>query len=129
VVKLSAVEPRLRTAVENKYPNLSSLSLATKATLLGTLYSKGMILPIRLSDGFPEFGRIHSILVVGTEVSFIVEQLSSWYFEHFRAYEIVGSTYCNVAIVNPQDLIDFYPLASYNVGGKIMVSAKRFLLF
>ncbi|KAL2082779.1 hypothetical protein ACEWY4_022597 [Coilia grayii] len=38
VVKMSAVEPRLRTAVKNKYPNLSSLSLATNATLFGTLY-------------------------------------------------------------------------------------------
>ena len=40
VVKMSAVEPQLRTVVENKYSNLSSLSLASSATLLGPFIVK-----------------------------------------------------------------------------------------
>ena len=59
----------------------------------------------------------------------MVEKLSSWYVEHLRAYEIVESTYSDVAIVNPQDLNDFFPLANYRVGEKLMVLAKRFLLW
>lgn len=115
-------------AVENKYANQTSFSLTTKATVHGTQYSRGMILCIGNGNGFPEFGQIDHILICGTEVAFIVHRLTSWYIEHFRAYEINQSTHCDVAIVTPQELVDFYPLTAYNVDGRRMVVPKRFLL-
>ncbi|KAL6480783.1 hypothetical protein MHYP_G00118160 [Metynnis hypsauchen] len=58
-------------------------------------------------------------MIVDTEVTFLVEKCYSWYVEHLRAYEIVASPYSDVAIVNPQDLNDFYPLPDYKFGEKI----------
>lgn len=117
-----------RNAVKKKYPHLEMLSLASDVHLHGTLFSEGMILSAGQCSGLPEFFKLVTVLVnySGNKVSFLCRKLSSWYIEHLRCYEVSETT--DIEILEPEDLNDHYPLTSYAVQGKAIISLKKFLL-
>lgn len=125
-VRTCTLDVQQKAAVLQKYPHRRDVSLTPDVHLNGTHYSKGMVLSSVEQSGFPEFFRILSMLVNGNTVSFICRKLSSWYVEHYRCYEV--SDTCTTQILEPEDFSDHYPLISYNVQGKAMISLKRFLL-
>lgn len=125
-VRTCTLDVQQKAAVLQKYPHRRDVSLTPDVHLNGTHYSKGMVLSSVEESGFPEFFRILSMLVNGNTVSFICRKLSSWYVEHYRCYEV--SDTCTTQILEPEDFSDHYPLISYNVQGKAMISLKRFLL-
>lgn len=128
VVKVSSLERKVKTAVEKKYAHLNTVSLASNTELHGTSYSKGMMVSVGHCGGLPEFAKIHCILLVDSQASFVLERFSSWYVEHVRAFKVEELPYENLIIAELKDLNDFYPLAAYSIGGNLMVSPKCFFV-
>jgi len=87
-----------------------------------------MMVSVGHCGGLPEFAKIHCILLVDSEASFVLERYSSWYVEHVRAFKVEELSYEDLFVAELKDLNDFYPLAAYSIGGNLMVSPKRFLL-
>lgn len=75
--------------------------------------------------GLPEFAEVIQMVVVEKNLSFIVKQLGAWYREHFRAFELCPTP--QVSLIQFGALVDQYPLADYRIGGRRMVTLKRFI--
>ncbi len=85
-----------------------------------------MILPYGSTGSLPNFVEISQIVIVGSDLNFIVKLFNSWYYEHFRGFVLEHSG--KVTLLGIQQLSDTYPLAPYCVGGKCMVSLKRHII-
>ena len=125
-VPLDVVKDNFKQAVKQKYPNLTVVHLAKTASYYGTKYSVGMILAVGSTGGLPDFAEIVQLLILHGEVDFLVKKLSSWYIEHYRSYQLDSPTN-EVFIIKHSELEDYYPLSSYMVEGKCMVTLKRFI--
>lgn len=117
----------LHTAVQevlrDKVPNQTLVELSSNVVYNGVRYRIEMILSCGSTGGLPDFVEISQILILEKSVSFIVKSLCSWYDEHLRSYYLEASG--DVRLVEHQALNDWYPLPSYTVAGKCMVTLKR----
>lgn len=113
--------------LKQRNPDLDVICFAKMATYRGLDYRDGMILAHGSLAGLPEFVEIIQMTVVEDALFFIVRKLSAWYWEHYRAYEIKKCHGADLELVDPDDLADPYPLADYTVGGKRLISLKRFI--
>lgn len=128
VVRVSELEPSVKSEIQKKYPHLNYVSLADSGHLHGTQYTKDMILPAGVCGGLPEFHKILTILIETEKVTLICKRLSSWYHEHFQSYELVEPRYAKIILLDPDMVADYHPLASYTVGGKLLVITRTFIL-
>lgn len=74
----------------------------------------------------PDFGEVVQMVVVGDSLSFIVKAMSAWYREHFRAFELCLTS--EISLIHFDALVDQYSLEDYKIGGRRMVTLKRFVL-
>jgi len=128
VFRISSFEAPLKSAIERKYPDASTVSLSTDIHLHGVRYMAGMIISAGQCSGLPEFYKILNCVVAPNEVSFLCKKLSAWYLEHFRSFEIQESHFDDVYVLDLDMLNDFHPLAAYKVGTKVLVTPRVFLL-
>ena len=125
-VPMVVLRDDIKQAVKEKFPNLKSVHLAKRASFYGTNYMAGMILVVGSTGELPDFVEIVYLLIQQDKLSFIARKLSAWYMEHFRSFEVVSSEN-EVVVVDTDELTDYYPLASYLVGGKRMITLKRYV--
>ena len=78
------------------------------------------------TGGLPDFVEILQIVIVDSNLSFIVKLLNSWYDEHFRAF-ILDHT-GKMTLLQHIEFADPYPLMAYFVGCKCMVALKRHIV-
>lgn len=126
-IRAASLEPNLKAAIERKLGCLNTLSFATTVTVHGTTYTKGLIVSVGSCSGLPEFSMIQNILITNGEVLLILKSLASWYIEHLRAFDVVGSAYGELHVKLLKELNDFYPLTGYRVGARLLVCLKRFI--
>lgn len=81
-----------------------------------------MVLPHGSTGGLPDFVEISQIVIVGSDLNFIVKLFNSWYYEHVRGFVLDLSGKVTLLLI--QGLSDTNPLAAYCVGGKCMVYLK-----
>lgn len=124
-VPLDVVREDIKRVVQQKYPHLRTVPLSKRASYYGTNYMVGMILTAGSAGGLPDFVEIVHLVIMQDKLSFIVRRLSAWYTEHLRSFELVPSVN-ELEFLDFSELSDYYPLASYMVGGKNMVTLKRF---
>lgn len=55
------------------------------------------------------------------------KKLDAWYLGHYRAYDLVIYATKQLQLVGVQELTDPYPLAHYMVGGRRIISLKRYI--
>lgn len=77
--------------------------------------------------GLPEFCEIVHMIVEQETLLFIVKHLDACYLEHFQAYHLVTSTTRGLKLVSVHELTDHYPLTFYMVGGRRLISLKRYI--
>lgn len=77
--------------------------------------------------GLAELVEIIQMIVVEDNLLFIIRKLSTWYWEHYRAYELNACPTKKVELVDPNQLADPYPLADYTFGGKRLITLKRYI--
>ena len=123
---LDILDTGIQQSFKALYPTETSVNLTNVATLHGTKYAAGMVLPYGSTGGIPDFVMISQIVIVDGSVSFIVKMLNSWYDEHFRAFMLDHSG--KMTLVQHSELGDTYPLTAYFVGGKLMVTLKRHIV-
>lgn len=128
VVRTSSLDERLMAAIKREYPHHDTVSLAKDIHLYGTHYVKDMIISAGHCSGLPDFYRILVIVVNPDKVSFVARKISSWFLEHYRSYELVDNSCSDIEILDPEALNDYHPLASYTVGGKVLVTPRTCLL-
>lgn len=106
-----------------KISDQASVPLTTSVTYCGTVYKVGMILPYGCTGGLPDFAEIMQIVILKKTISFIVKTFSGWYDEHLRSYYLQSSG--DVRLVELKELGDWYPLAAYCLGKKLVVTLKH----
>lgn len=122
---LTVLREDIKAAVEAKYPGKSCVHLANTVSYSGTRYATGMILANGSTSGLPDFGELIQIVVVDGKPGFIVECLDAWYIEHLGSYELENTQ--TIAVLEPAQLSDIFPLAAYTIAGKRMVTLKRYI--
>lgn len=124
-VPVDILHPDVQKAVKLKYPGTSHVQLTTNALANGLNYKIGMIVVHGSAAGLPEFAEVVQMAIVHCRLNFIVKEFSAWYWEHFRAFQLCSTS--NMSLIPLDDLVDQYPLADYRVGGRRMVTLKRYI--
>ncbi len=124
-VPIDVLNEDVVNTLTQKYPEVTAVNLAHSVTINGNTYKKGMTVVHGSCGGLPEFSEIIQLCIVKDDLSLIIRKLSSWYREHYRAYELHPTR--ELALVNVKELADQYPLADYKVGSMRMVTLKRFV--
>lgn len=102
--------------LKETYPDVTYVHLARNVSVDGINYRNGMIIVCDLSGSFPIFAEIAQMVVVEQSSSFIINEMSAWYWEHFRAFELCPTL--KVSLIHHNALADYYPLVDYHVGGE-----------
>ncbi|XP_028332484.1 uncharacterized protein LOC114481687 [Gouania willdenowi] len=124
-VSVDILHQDVQRVLHLKYPDIPHIQLTKNASVNGVNYREGMIVVHGSIGGLPEFAEVIQMIVVDNRLSFIVKELSAWYREHFRAFELCPTS--QVCLVQLGALVDQYPLADYRIGGQRMVTLKRFI--
>lgn len=122
---LEVLHVDIQESIKKLSPQLTSVQLSNTVTYHGTRYSAGMILPYGSTGGLPDFVEIIQMLILESSLYFIVKKLHAWYQEHLRSFLLESSR--EVSLVHNHSLQDVYPLAAYNLGGKRIVTLKRYI--
>lgn len=128
-VSVDTLEHSMKRAIEDKFANITTVSLASHASLHGTQYAEGMFLSVGHTSGMPDFAKLVKILIVSNTVSFITEPYIAWPIEHLRCYELEKRLAPELKVVEPQELNGHHPLNPYMRAGKLMVVPKTNLLY
>ncbi|KAG9264843.1 hypothetical protein AMEX_G21178 [Astyanax mexicanus] len=113
--------------LRQKYPGLSTVTLAQRVSSSGMDYRNGMIIVHGSVGGLPDFAEILQMCVFVDTLIFICKKLCSWYREHYRAFELQSSSAREIVLVELSELTDSYPLVDYKCGIHRMVSLKRYI--
>lgn len=125
-IPLALLHVEIQDSFKEAYPTQTTVNLTNAVSYHGTKYAIGMILPYGSTSGLPDFVEISQIVIVGSDLNFIVMLLNGWYHEHFRGYVVENSG--KMTLLQIKQLSDTYPLAAYCVGGNRMVTLKRHII-
>lgn len=115
----------IRKALEVKFPSEMHIQIANKVWYGGTRYAVGMILANGSTGGVTDFGELIQIIVLKGAVLFIVKSLMAWSIEHLRSFILEKTS--TVKVREPRELSDMFPLTSYVLGGKSILTLKRYI--
>lgn len=124
---IDVINEDITWAVKQKYPQMETVNLAKSVFYNGLNYRIGMVLSHGSLAGLPEFCEIVHMIVEQETLLFIVKNLDTWYLEHYRAYDLVTSTTRVLKLVGLHELTDHYPLNYYMIGGRRLISLKRYI--
>ncbi|OON91157.1 MAG: hypothetical protein ATN32_02455 [Candidatus Epulonipiscium fishelsonii] len=124
---LDVLNEDIALAVKQKHPHMDTVNLAKNVSYNGFNYRIGMVVAHGSLAGLPEFWEIVHMIVLQETLIFIVKKLDAWYLEHYRAYDLVLPTTRELKLVGPHELTDPYPLAHYMIGGRRLISLKRYI--
>lgn len=101
---------------------------ATKqATIDGTLFVIGMFVCTGVHAALPEFKEIKNILLIGSDIFFVLKDFETWYVEHLRSYELTVNERKGHTVKPVYQLTDKMPLLAYKVSSKLILTAKHFI--
>lgn len=124
-VAVDVLKDSIKESFARKFPGEEFVNMTNKATILGTDYIVGMMLPFGSTGGLPDFGEIHQIIIVHETPVFVLKLLSGWYCEHFRSFKVEPTG--EMKLLKHSELRETYPLAAYNTEYGRMVSLKHFI--
>lgn len=124
-VVVDVLKDSIKESFAMKFPGEEFVNMTNKATILGTVYNIGIILPFGSTGGLPDFGEIQKIIILHETPVFVLKLLSGCYCEHLRSFKVepTGET----EILKHSEFKDTYPLAAYNIADGRMVSLKHFI--
>ncbi len=128
-VSVSSFPENVQRVLSQKIHKPAAVLVASSVCLDGVTYKADMLFSAGSCSGLPEFVQITQIVAVHTDIMFVCRVMSAWYHEHLRSYEVC---YSNVTpalcVVSLSELNDVFPLSAYRIGGKLMVTLKRYIL-
>lgn len=112
-----------------KVPQLTSVLVASSVSVDGVTYRSGMIVSVGSCAGLPSFRQIKQIVALNTEILFICNEMTAWYHEHLRSFELIcDSRNPSLCVVQLKDLNDVFPLPAYTYGQHLVVTLKRHII-
>lgn len=122
---LEVLHVDIQESVKKLFPQLTSVQLSNTVTYHGTRYSAGMMLAYGSTAELPDFVEIIQMLILESDLYFIVKKLNAWYLEHLRSFLL--ETCKEVSLVHHNSLQDVYPLAAYRLDGMRVVTLKCYI--
>lgn len=126
-LSLDVINQDIALAVKEKHRHMDTVNLAKNVSYNGCNYRTGMVVAHGSLAGLPEFCEIVHMMVLQETLIFIIKKLDAWHLEHYRAYDLVISTNKQLQLVGIQEMTDPYPLTHYMVGGRHIISLKRYI--
>lgn len=96
------------------------------AVVNGLTYRRGMFVVVDYCNDSVVFGKISAVLICGNVAAVVVDKHTSRYEEHLGCYELIHMGMSDV--VDCKDLVDWYPLTSYNTAGMQYISLKHMII-
>ena len=101
---------------------------ATKrVTIDGTLFVVGMFVCTGIRAALPEFKEIKHILLISSEIFFVLKDFEAWYVDHLRSYELAVDERAGHTVKSVYQLTDQTPLLAYKVSSKLILTTKHFI--
>ena len=125
---LDVVSERMQHALQDFCDASNSFRHYTCITINGTKYELQMAVAVEVVDGLVMFGII-KLIVLDTEgeCCFVCNMCDTVYSQHLHCYELLQTDV--IRVVKHSHLVDYYPLAVYEVHDSSVVSMKHFAAF
>ncbi len=91
-------------------------------------YCADMVISAGSCSSLPEFKMISPIVAVNSEILFVCKQMSAWYIEHIRSFELCSSHVTSLCVIQMSELNEVFPLSCYTVKCRMVVTPKRYIL-
>lgn len=127
-VMVTSFPQNIQSSLRQRNSNQTTVMVASSASVHGVKYCADMIVSVGSSSCLPEFQKITHIVINNSEILLVCRQLTSWYHEHLRAYELCTSGSGSLTVTQLSELNDVFPLSSYRVKGNVYVTLKRYIL-
>lgn len=98
-----------------------------KAILQGTVFVVGMFVCTGSYAALPVFKEIKNILLIQSDVFFLLKDYETWYVEHLRSYELTAHTSKSHTVKSLSQLTDQMPLIAYKVSSRLFLTSKHFI--
>lgn len=105
-----------------RVPQLPSVLVASSVSVDGIRYCADMMLSVGSCSGLPKFKQIKKIVAINSEILFVCKEMTAWYHEHLRSFELCESTNPSLSVVQQNELHDVFPLPAYRFGDNLIVT-------
>jgi len=105
----------------------NSVYTIKRVTIDGMDFVAGMFVCTGVCAALPEFKEIKNILLIGSDIFFVLKAFDSWYVEHLRSYELVVNERKGHTVKPLYQLTDQTPLLAYKVSSKLILTPKHFI--
>ncbi len=104
----------------------SNSSVTEKVQVKGTSYENGMLVLLRYTKGQLQLGQIASIIIKNemTVLLLLRGKTASWVPE-LGVYEVDENVSDFFICQNVEKLVEYYPLSSYQRGGRFLIPLKH----
>lgn len=127
-VMVSSFPQNVQEYLHHRNAQQNTVLVASSVSVYGIKYSVNMVISVGSCSGLPDFRQIVKIVVINANILFVCRPMTSWYDEHLRVYELCSSHLSTLLVSQLSDLNDVFPLSLYRVGGKHLISLKRYIL-
>lgn len=110
-----------------RFPQLSSVLVASSVSIDGIRYYADMMISVGSCSGLPKFKQLKKIVAINSEILFVCKEMTAWYHDHLRSYELCDSTNPSLSVVQLNELNDIFPLPTYRFGESEFDSDTRAL--
>ncbi len=118
------VQDILQNVTESGFINVTD-----KVVINGMDYCLGMAVAVGFITGIPSFAIIELIVVHAHKVYFLVRSVNTSLNEKLHVYELTDTTEgTHYMLLEPSQLVHFYPLSVYQIGKIGIVSLKYYLV-
>ena len=122
-VSLDVLKDDIKDALKCRFPGVTRVHIANSVNCSGTTYAAGMVVCHGCTAGLPDFAEVLQIIIVNNKPGFVIRLKMAWYNEHLRSFELENTR--NEKVIEQKDLPDFYPLATYTLAGRHLVTLKH----
>lgn len=124
---MSTFPQNIQEFLRQKYAVQNTVLAASSVSIDGIKYNPDMVVSVGTCSGLPDFRQIFKILVINSDVLFVCKELTCWYIEHLRSFELCSHV-LSLSITKPSDLNDPFPLPAYTLRGRTYVTLKHYII-
>lgn len=111
---ISTFPVNIQEFLRQTYAVQNTILSASSVTIDGIQYSPDMVVSVGTCSALPDFRQIFKILVINSDVLFVCKDLTCWYIEHLRAFELCSHV-LSLSVTKPSDLNDPFPLPALHL--------------
>lgn len=124
---MSTFLQNIQEFLRDKYAVQNTVLAASSVSIDGIKYNPDMVVSVGTCSCLPDFRQIFKILVINSDVLFVCKDLTCWYIEHLRSFELCSHV-LSLSITKPSDLNDPFPLPAYTLRGRTYVTLKHYII-